>query len=37
MKDDDYPGLSAFAKAFGALIGLVGLGLTAGWIVEQIR
>lgn len=37
MNDDDTPGLSAFAKAVGALIGLIGLVLTAGWIVEQIQ
>lgn len=37
MKDDDIAGLRMFAKAIGQLIGLIGLGLTAGWIVEQLR
>lgn len=34
---DDYPGLSAFAKALGMVMGMIVLGLSAGWIVEQIR
>lgn len=39
MKDDDTPGLtfSDLAKAVGMVMGMIVLGLSAGWIVEQIR
>ena len=39
MNDDDTPGLtfSDLAKAIGMVIGMIFLGLSAGWIVEHLR